>query len=204
MTDSVTNKLAAGVSFRAVLGGRDSEAGFDGRLALGLPLSNAVSLGVSGRYLSLHPGSQSATTPPPSVKGFTLDAALRITPAPGLDLAFLADNLVDLHSPLTPVRVGGSASYAFSNSLLLGADCLVDLSTFSSAKILVGGGIEYLAGGSFPLRLGYSWDQGRNIHTLGGSIGYVDQQVGLDLGLRQDVAGAHATEIGLGLRYHVQ
>lgn len=205
VTDSVTNKLAAGASFRGILGGDDAGyTGFDGRLGLGMPLSDAVAIGLSGRYLSVGPGEQDATAPLPEAEGFTLDAAVRVSPVAGLHIAALGLNLIDMGSALAPIFVGGSAAYSVGEMFSFGGDVLVDMTTYERATILAGGGAEYLAGGTVPLRLGYRFDEGRQVHSVSGSVGYVDQQVGIDVALRQDVAGDDATQVLLGFRYHVQ
>ena len=80
-----------------------------------------------------------------------------------------------------------------------------NIAVIAASLLLIGGGIEYLAGESFPLRVGYRRDQGRELNQITAAVGYVDQQFGLDLALRQDIAnGNNDTQILLNLRYHVQ
>ena len=83
MVDSMTNQnLAMGMSFRGVLGNdEEGYGGYDGRVALAMPFSQQIAMGVSGRYMSLEAEGQSAPAepePPASAKGFTMDAALRL------------------------------------------------------------------------------------------------------------------------------
>lgn len=203
VVDSVSSPLAAGMSFRGMFDlGEDDHSGFDGRVSLGYAVSDAIGVGVAGRYVKLQPDTQDAGDP--GAKGFTLDASVRVTPTEGLHIAALGYNLIDRHSAFTPMLVGGSLSFAIKDTFTIGGDGLVDLSTFDQASVLAGGGLEYLAGGAVPLRLGYRFDSGRDTHSVTGSLGYVDQSVGVDLALRQHVAGAKDTQLVFTFRYHVQ
>jgi hypothetical protein len=207
IVDSTTSPVAAGLSFRGIVGGDTSGfSGYDGRLALGFALSDAVSLGVTGRYLSVdRVGQLPEGTHRRLARGFTFDAALRVTPWTGLHLAALATNVLDLESPIAPLQVGGGASYTFGGAVTIAADVLVDLSRgVEGAPLTVGGGVEWLTGGHVPLRVGYAWDQQRNLHVVSGGLGYVDQKVGLDLSLRQDVSGGRDTQLFASFRYFVR
>jgi len=206
--DSMSNKLAAGLSIRAIMGdGERGHSGLDGRLGLGLPLSDAFAIGLAGRYLSLSRDGQGAageTDGQTLAKGFTLDASIAVQPAAGLRLAGLGYNLIDMDSPLAPRLIGGGASFSTAEVFTLGADCLVDLSTFDQAELIVGGGAEYLAAGRVPIRLGYEYDSGRHTHSVTGGVGYVDQQVGIDVALDQQVRGGTETRLLLAFRYFVR
>ena len=196
------------MSFRALLGDGDGGyGGYDGRLSLGMALGEAVSIGLSGRYLSYTRTGQlpAGVTSDRVARGFTLDAALRVSPASGFHLAVLGLNLVDLETGLAPVQVGGSASYTMGGVFTIGADTLVNLSRgVDGAPLLVGGGVEWLTGGRVPLRAGYVWDELRDTHVFTAGLGYVDQKVGIDLALRQDVAGQNDTLMMASFRYFVR
>ncbi len=204
--DSMTNKLAAGLSFRGLLGdGESGYSGLDGRVGLGFPVSDAFSLGLSGRYLSLTRDGQVPEGEDETLaQGFTLDASILIQPVTGLRIAAYGYNLIDLESPLAPLTIGGGAAYTAGELFTIGADVLVDLSTYDHAEWTAGGGLEYLAGGQVPLRGGYAYDHGRRVHTVTGGVGYVDQKVGVDISLSQDVRGASETRLLAAIRYFVQ
>ncbi|MDH5493157.1 MAG: hypothetical protein OEY14_14475 [Myxococcales bacterium] len=205
IADSITNKIAAGLSFRGLYGGSDpASSGWEGRLALALPVSEALSIGLSGRYLRFDPGSQADGAAGTAIRGFTMDAAIRISASPQLQIAALAYNFIDLESSLVPVLLGGGLGLAPTEGLSIGADFLVDTTTFAEPSFVVGGGVEYLAGGSVPLRIGYRHDTGRRLGQISAAIGFVDQRMGFDVALRRDVLGGSATELLLAARYHVQ
>ena len=208
IVDSVTSKMAAGLSFHGFYGSGDrAYRGYDGRLALGLPLSPKIGLGASARYVNLRSRRENAEgeTVGAGVNAFTLDASIRVTPVEGLHIAVLGNNLIRTDSPLAPTTVGGGIGYAFGTVFTASGDILVDLTTFAKAELLLGIGLEYLAGESFPLRVGYRRDQGRNLHQVTAAVGYVDQAFGIDIAMRQDVAhGDNDTQILMNLRYHAQ
>lgn len=206
VADSMTSKVAAGMSIRGIFGGDSAEhTGVDGRLALALPLGEAISIGVGGRYMSIDGQGQTADgTGRPGATGFTMDASLRVSPVTGLVIAGYGYNLIDVGSPLAPLRAGGGISYTLASALTIGADVLVDPRTFDRTRLLVGGGIEYLAAGSVPLRVGYSWDQGRQLHVVTGGLGYIERKVGVDISLRQQVSGGSDTTLMASLRYFVE
>jgi hypothetical protein len=207
VADSVTNKMAAGFSMHGVYGNEDRNyRGFDARLALAVPFSDAISVGVGGRYVRLRSRTENENGDRvgPGVKAFTLDAGIRITPMAGLHIALVGQNLIPTDSSLAPMVLGGGLSYSYEAIFSIGADVLVDLTTFDSAELLIGGGAEVLIAGQVPLRLGFRRDQGRELNQITAAIGYVDQKVGLDIALRQDVNGPKETQLLFAFRYHVQ
>ncbi len=208
VVDSVTNKLAMGLSARALLGGDESYRGYDFRLGAAMPLSQAIAIGVSARYANVESRVQNGAgenVGDDLDKYFGVDAAIRVTPTEGLNIAALGYNLIRSDSGLAPLLLGGSAAYTLGNVFTIGADVLVDLSTWENNELIWGGGAEYLAGGSVPLRLGYRREEGRDLHQITGAIGWVDQSMGVDFSIRQDIASdTSETEMMVSFRYHVQ
>lgn len=208
IADSISNKISAGLAFYGVHGGGDRNyRGFDGRLALGMALSEAFAIGLSARYARFDSRAQTEDGERVGIglRTFTIDASIRLTVTEGLHIAALGYNLIRTDSPLAPTRVGGSVSYSFGSVFSVGGDVLVDLTTFDSIEIIAGGGVEYLAADSIPLRVGYRRDQGRELNQFTASIGYVDRAFGLDFGLRRDIASdTKDTQLLLNFRYHVQ
>jgi len=208
IVDSTTDTLALGMSFRALLGDGDGGyGGYDGRVGLGMALGEAVSIGLSGRYLNYTRTGQlpSGITSDRVARGFTLDAALRVSPLSGFHLAALGLNLIDLETGLAPVQVGGSASYTIAGVFTIGGDVLVNLSKgVDGTPLMIGGGLEWLTGGRVPIRAGYIYDELRLTHVFTAGLGYVDQKVGIDLALRQDVDGQNDTLMMASFRYFVR
>jgi hypothetical protein len=204
VVDSVSSRVGAGLSVRGVFD-QDLEdfSGMDARLSLGLPFNKMFGLGVSARYLRLRPdgdpmGDDHGT------KGFTMDVSMRFSPIPSLHIAALGYNLIDRGTALVPRLMGGGISYAPVDMLTIGADVLADMTTFDSAAVVTGGGVELLLGGMVPLRVGYRFAGGYQIHSVTGSLGYVSREFGVDVALRQDVNGPKDTQVLVTVRYHVQ
>jgi hypothetical protein len=207
VADSVTNKLSAGTAFRGVFGGGDRDySGWDGRVALGMPLAEQISLGLSGRYLNLSADDHTEDGQPVGerVKGFTMDASVTVTPLEGFHISALAYNMINLRSSLAPQRVGGGLSYQYKTMFQVGLDTLVDLSTFGHASVIIGGGAEYIIARMVPLRLGFQEDTGRHMASLTAGAGYVHQKFDIDLSIRQDFGDRPESYLILGLQYHVQ
>jgi opacity protein-like surface antigen len=222
VVDSMTSRLAAGLSARGLFGDNDSgeNAGWEGRLGLGFPFGDVLSIGIAGRYSNYTvsdpkaipetPRLAGSTTPIDQtfrLKAFTLDAALTLRPIEGFSISALGYNLIDTESPLAPLMVGGSAALTLDAALTLGGDVLVDLNThesFDDVKLIAGGGIEYLASGVIPLRVGYQYDQGRKQNSITGGIGFVDGAFGAQMGLRQSISGYKESTIMGVLQYFVQ
>jgi hypothetical protein len=209
LIDSFSGPVHAGVHFRYIHGnGQSGHGGFDGRLALAVPLGDSFSIGLTGRYVSLWREGQPGESDP-FAEGFTFDAAIRLTPLPGLHIAALGNNLLDLGSGLTARTVGGSASYTFEEVFTLAFDGLADLSTFQNPDGglrpagLFGGSAEFFTG-EIPIRAGYFYDTGRDVHTVSAGIGWMNREVGLDLALRQQVNRTQQTWILASVRYFVQ
>lgn len=146
--------LAAGLAARWLFSGKSS--GWEGRVGLGVPIGEMLSLGLAGRFSNItvfdkkarpenykdRPAepepSDDEEDPPASdippfaedhkykVKAFTLDAAVTLNPVPGLSISALGYNLINTKSPLAPLLVGGSLSFG-REVFSLGADVLVDL-----------------------------------------------------------------------------
>jgi hypothetical protein len=222
VVDSMTSKLAAGISARGFLGDNDAgeNSGWEGRIGLGLPLGDVISVGVAGRYANFTISDTRAKPEKPVVAGqepdrtfklhkvFTMDAAVTLRLGENISLAALGYNLIDTESPLAPLMVGGSAAFGTEAGLTLGGDVLVDLNTHKAfsggAKLQFGGGLEYLAEGTIPVRVGYMYDTGRLQHAVSGGFGYVDQRFGAQLSIRQTVAGGKETTLLMALQYFVQ
>jgi hypothetical protein len=189
VVDSSTAKLGAGIGLRGFLSGDEGLSGLDGRLGIALSLSDAFSIGVAGRYISLStdiPEGDDIV----SVKlarGFTMDASLRVTPTPGVQLDIGALNFIDRSSPYVPTMLTGGIAVAIGQEVTTGVDVVADMTSFKDPGMTLGLGGEYLGGNTVPVRLGYSFDLARKIHALSAGIGYTDQQIGLDLGLKQEL-----------------
>ena len=207
VADSVSNKLAMGMSTTAVFGnGNRDFNGYDLRVGAAMPLARVIVLGASLRYINVDSNIETQSGEPvgPGLQGFTFDAAVRVTPIKGLHLSVVGYTLLKMDSSLAPIRLATSASFSFAEMIEVGGDFIVDFTSFDKTTYIAGVGAEFLAGRKVPLRLGYRHDTGRNIHQVTASAGYLHQKFAVELGLRQNVGGQEKdTALMLSLRYHV-
>lgn len=198
VVDSSTSRVGAGIGLRGFLSGDNRVGGIDARLGLALALSEAFSIGLSGRYINIE-----SDDPPIDVNAFTMDASLRVTPTDGLQFDIGALNFIDVSDPYVPIILRAGVAIGIASSFSIGADVLADMSSYDDPQLILGGGAEYLAAGSVPLRLGYSADLARDYHFITAGIGYTDQRFGIDLGFKQQLTGGHDTRVMGAVRYYV-
>ena len=207
IVDSSTSRVGAGIAFRGFVSGDEGISGIDGRAGLAFPFADAVSIGIGGRYLSLDYDAldeDGEAIENEIVEGFTMDASVRIQPAPVVSLALVAANFINLDSAAAPVLLGGGAAFAIADVASVGADLLFDVSTFDSAALIFGAGVEFLVAQIAPIRLGYSFDAERELHTLSGGAGYTDRSVGFDLSIQQQLSLEKDTRVIGAFRYYVR
>jgi hypothetical protein len=206
VVDSATSQLGAGIAFRGFLAGDTGVNGIDGRAAIAFPFSEMISIGLGGRYLDLAYDTKDRSgrmTSTELVSGFTMDASLRVAPVPMLQLEALAANFINLDSPYTPVLLGGAAAFTAAQMVTIGLDTLVDVSSFDTAGVTIGGGVEVLLAEVAPIRLGYSFDTKRDLHTLSGGAGYTSRTVGVDFSIQQQLSRGADTRVMGVFRYYV-
>jgi hypothetical protein len=222
MDGMTSGYFAMGLATRFLFG---DNSGWEGRLGLGVPIGEMLALGVAARYANLtsvdkgarpenldelaeaeETGEPVAEDHTYKLKRFTLDAAVTLRPLPILTITALGYNLINTHSPLAPMLVGGSVAFG-RDSVSLGGDVLVDLNQhkqFDGVKLQVGGGIEYLTQGVVPLRAGYLYDQGRHQHAVTAGLAYLSRQFSVQLSLRQYVNDQKDTTLMSAVQYFVQ
>lgn len=208
LIDSYSGPVNAGVNFRYVHGnGYSGHGGYDGRVALGLPLGEHFAIGLTGRYMSFWQEGQEEADP--YAEHVTFDASVRVTPIPGLHIAALGYNLIDVGSPLAPLRAGGGISYTIDGTFTLAFDGLADFTTFQNEdgsmrpEAMLGGAAEYFTG-EVPIRAGYIYDTGRGIHYVTAGVGWTNREMGIEIGYRQQVTGDMNTWLLASYRYFIQ
>ncbi len=206
VVDSSTAKIGAGVGLRGFLSGNTGLGGIDGRLALAFPFSDAISLGVGGRYISVNQDVQlpnGNVKPNKLAQGFTMDASFRVQPSQMLMLSISSLNFINIDSAYVPILVDTSASVLLGQYAGIGVDFISDMTSFKKPAYTVGGGGELLVASSVPLRAGYAVDIERKLQMLTGGIGYTDRYVGFDISVQQQVKGGSETRILAAFRYYV-
>lgn len=220
IVDSVVSRsrLAGGVSANWLFQDPDGvdRNGLDLRFGLALPVSDKLFVGASGRYLDLSQDGYARGRPtlPPSsasagldgesvVKDITFDAGISLRPTPELAFSLVGQNLTDPGHGFLPFTFGGGAGYG-SDLFTIEADLVWDFTTYEETRLRGMGGIEVLAAGQYPLRVGYRYDEGQDSHALSGGVGYATREFSFDLSARRILGDEGATVFFLGLRYHVE
>lgn len=207
IVDAKTSQsIAAGIMARGVIGNRERDYnGYDLKIGLSVPIANRLSIGVAGRYLKFNANREDQNGDPigPDVRGFTLDAAVRVMIVQGLHIAAIGENLVNRESSLVPQRFGGGVAYNFKRMFDVGFDLLADFSTFRTTQLLMGSGVEYVLLDKVPLRAGWRGDLGRGIHALTAGVGYDSQKVSIAFSMRHEFHTFGETFLLLSLLGHI-
>lgn len=219
IVDSVTSRLAMGVLASKTDLGNDGDpyrrGVLDVRVTAAYPFGDKLSFGVNGHYLrATQDGRGPLGDSPisrqesddPNFKAFTFDAGLALALGEAVRLGAVGYNLTSTGSALAPLMIGGGLGFKLGDLTAEANVVGVDRTTWGvwKTRYMVGG--EYLAGDHYPLRLGYSFDQGTRRHSVSGGIGYVDKSFAIDAGVRGDVAipadpFGRALVFSVGLRY---
>ncbi len=216
--DSVTNKLAGGVS---VVGSFVDPDGIDRntldiRIALAYPLTNRFLLGLGGRYmratqLGIGPFGDSKISGGlvdgegrfPLFSTATFDAGLTIKATESIAISVVGQNLTFPNNGILPTTVGGGVGYSGSG-FTLDVDGIADFNSWGkpTARIMAGG--EYVIAGSFPLRLGYRYDQGPENHSLSFGAGYITREFSIEASVRRALDEVGPTTVVVGLAYFLE
>lgn len=206
VADSTTAKrLALGTSFRGVFSGEGRQyQGWDWRSGIGVQAIPQLGLGIGFRWGRMGSERSNGQRLGPSFDGITIDASITVTPIPWLKVSGLGYNLIKTYSVLAPQMAGGSVSLAPVESLSIGGDILVDLTTFEGNELIAGGGISYVAAERVPLRFGYRRDAGRDLNQITAGIGYAKGKIAAEFALRQDLGGRKESYLLVMFRFVVE
>lgn len=206
VTDSSTSKrISLGTSFRGVFSGEGRRySGWDWRSAIGIQAIPQLGIGLGFRWAKLKADRVEDQRIGPTFNGITVDVSMTITPIPWLKVAGLGYNLVKTYSSLAPRMAGGSVALAPVESFSLGADVLVDLTTFEKSELIAGVGASYTAAEMIPLRLGYRRDSGRGLNQITAGAGYSKGRIAFEAAIRQDIGARKETYLIFMFRYVVQ
>jgi hypothetical protein len=212
--DSATSRLSAGLGgFYTV---QDSEGlrrkATDARLVLAFPLSERLLVGASGKYLKLRQdglgplGTSFASgglANESIVENFTFDAGLSIRPTNLVSIGLVGTNLTNPGDGFRPLGLSGGLGIG-KREFSVEGDVAADFTTFQKTTFRYMAGAEFLAAASYPLRIGYRFDQPLKNHALSGGLGYIDQQFSVEVSVRHSVSGDRSTAVFLGLQLFLE
>lgn len=217
--DSITNRLAGGVSFVASFIDPDglNRQTLDGRVSLSYPITDKFLMGLGGRYFR---GTQLGVGPfgdskisgglqdgaggrAPFVETFTFDAGLTLRPTEGLAIAAFGQNLTFPNNGVLPTLLGGGIGYTTSG-FTGEVDGYADMSSWGKPSARIAAGAEYLIAGSFPLRAGYRYDQGADQSSLSFGVGYISREFSVEAAVRRAIDERGPTTVVIGLAYFLE
>lgn len=141
-----------------------------------------------------------------STSGLTVDVGATVKLANILSVGAVGYHLVGKESPHYRRSVGAGVSLRPIPKLGVSFDALWRLDRDEDTSTgRYGGGIEYFLQSSdkqtgYPLRLGAVHDVGKDATFMSGGVGFLASKVGLDIGLRRQVAGGDELVIQASLR----
>jgi len=228
IVDSITSstRIAGGLSFTGGVvdpGGLDRGL-IDARAGAAYPFADRFFLGVSGRYLrmiqdgygplddaglfrySVVSGGlvDDAGKRLPFVDAFTFDVGMTARITQSFHVGLVGQNLTHPGHSLLPTTVGGGIGYG-TKDVSVEVDGVADFDSWSkpTARLMAGG--EYLAANHYPIRLGYRFDQGANVHAISGGLGYIGTEIAAELSVRRTLSTEiGATMVALTLAYHLE
>jgi hypothetical protein len=201
ITDSVTSKLATGISYtRLSAGGLDGDvAGNIVHLGFAVPLGSSAALGFGGKYLGLDQKAGSIpATPKEHTQSITADAGLLVRAGEWVKVGFAAYNLIDVASRQAPRQLGGGIAVGKETSFTVAADGLVDLSGQDTTGWSVHGGGEMLLADVVAVRAGVQHAElpsglpGRTYVSLG--TGILTPQLGAELAFTQNATSGQSSD----------
>lgn len=226
--DSITSstRVAGGASFT---GGLIDPKGLDRlftdvRSSIAYPFGDRFYVGVGLRYLrmiqdgyGLLDNSATKTYSPvsgglldsagqrqPFVDTLTFDAGATVRLGESLHIGVVGQNLTHPGNTLLPTTVGGGIGYG-TKDFSLEADAVVDFDSWTAVTTRVMAGGEYLVANKVPIRLGYRYDQGAQVHSVSGGLGYVSPEMSAEIAVRRTLSTTvSSTMIGLSLTYHLE
>ena len=205
--DSVTTRVGACLYYTHLSGdltldGQGSRYRHEVGLTTAVPLSDALSIGITNKYVSYNEQPPSVTVADLSHSGFILDAGLNFRAIPSVSVAFVGYNLFGGDDALFSRSIGFGLAWNLSPQLLFAADGRYDLEHDHGRW---GGGAEYMISGGdgqqgFPLRLGYVYDSSESSSSITGGLGFMTPRVAIDLGGRKQVSHGDELMLQLSLR----
>ncbi len=187
-----TNPVAAGISYHFVtFGGLQRRYAHVTTVATAYALAPWLHLGVSGRHHVIIGAT--------NTNSVTVNAGLVIRPAEWLSLGISGHNLIVNFNPDITRYFVASASSLIAGQLSPCFDLRADFNG-PTPRFSYQGGIEWLIGMSFPIRVGYQFDGIANHQYLSGGLGWFVQGSGIDVSYRHELGGANGRMVSLTLK----
>jgi hypothetical protein len=189
IADSSAGPIALGLSYiRWIEGDPDQRVTASiYHVALAADLGPNISLGVTGKWLHYSDNKVHNVVTPDL--GLLLKFDL-------VNVAAVAYNIVDVHSPQAPRQVALGASIGSETSFKGTIDVVGDFDSRPDFSLAFHGGLEYLVVSVLTLRVGYTEDRIRMDRFVSGGISlFIPPGIGLDLAYRQQIGGVETSRM---------
>ena len=183
VADSTATPIAGGVAYNRVLIGPDGDrrVGNLFTLALAMPLSEAIVIGASGKFLHISEFGNVHNVATP-------DVGLLIKAAP-VNLGFVAYNLIDVKSRELPRQYGFGANVTLGTFKLEG-DLVIDTATNPQVSLSYHGGAEWEVIPLLALRAGYVEDRILGQRAISGGLAiFIPPGFGIDVAYKHELLG---------------
>jgi hypothetical protein len=189
--DSQTTDVAAGATYHFVsLGRGDQQRSVNlAALALAAGLSDNVYFGFGLKYI-VESGAISSNA-------VTIDLGLLVRLSDSILASVTGMNLVDVANRDLPRHFGLGLAYV-AGPLTVAADARADFNG-PSVRFAYHGGIEYVVGGSIPVRAGYERDNIIGADYVSGGLGFAGRGGGIDVAYRHEIGGREGRLFALTL-----
>jgi hypothetical protein len=138
-----------------------------------------------------------------TVQDLNVDAGITLKPFENFNLSLVGNNLTQPGNSYLPLELGGGLGYG-TELFTIESDLVADFDTYAKTTLRGMGGLEVLAGGQYPLRIGYGYDDGQRSHALSGGIGYLSKEFSFDFAIRRVFGDVSTTAFFFSLKYHVE
>lgn len=187
-----TNPLAMGLTYHfATYGSEERRWAHITTLASSYAIADLFHLAVAVRHQVLVGAS--------NTNSVTMNAGLIVRPVQFLTLGFSGHNLIGVYNPDVARYFVASASAQIFGQLTPSFDLRMDFNQ-PQARLAYHGGVEWLIGQTFPIRLGYQFDGISNHQYVSGGIGWFVQGSGIDFAYRHELGGQEGRLLSLTLK----
>ncbi|MEI8256270.1 MAG: hypothetical protein WCJ30_11420 [Deltaproteobacteria bacterium] len=206
LTDSTRQYISAGLAyFYSGIAGTDQRSMHDTRINATFALSPNFGIGIIARYVNATGGpplmNGTSLTNSGAWAGFLLDAGIYVRPFRMLQISASGHSLNNQDTTIAPINMGVGLALSPVSILTIAADALIDFRQAGTPKGRYSGGVELFLGNHFPIRAGYAYDDLRATHAVTAGFGYMDDNFGIELGVRQGVYPEMQTTLMLAVRY---
>ena len=221
VVDSVTTRVAAGLYYSfanekprqtlALAGGSYtldlSRQTHEIGVALSMGLGKRIMLGVATRYINSQaalPDDAPSELSLADANTVTIDAGAIVRVIDGLNFGIVGYNLVPADDQLYPIGLGFGVSYTMGTLLTAEFASVLDFdSDPDGITATLHGGAELFLAKKFPFRAGVMHSLYREATFLSGGIGWISRRLGIEVSLRQQIAGGADTLVAAALQLFV-